>query len=418
MMRITITALGTRGDVQPMIALGKTIQKPGVEVRLIAGSNFEGWIKGHGLGFVPSLDMESLMNSDKGQTWSESSNNPLQEVQVMRALLHEHAHRMYLPMQECAPDTDFWIAGFTSEAYVQAVTEATGKGYLNAMLQPQYPTVSGEASVTPLVPTRNNPLNRLMGKFVERVLWSILKETTNTFRTSHLGLPPHTFGSYQKARRKAHTLFGFSPKVVPNAPDWDRICHICGYWFLDEAQQDSPSAELSAFLEAGDAPVYIGFGSMSHRDPQHTLNLILEALKHTRQRAVVASGWNSADLQVRSDQVLLVSSVSHNWLFPRVSAVVHHGGAGTTAAGLRAGKPTLIIPHMSDQPYWGRRVHELGVGAAPIPRHKLNVARLAAAITQITTDPAMRQRAEALGRHIRAEDGLKNTSDLIQQLSS
>jgi sterol 3beta-glucosyltransferase len=201
-------------------------------------------------------------------------------------------------------------------------------------------------------------------------------------------------------------LYGFSPHVVPRPADWPPNHHVTGYWFLDPDDGWQPPADLAAFLAAGPPPVYIGFGSMANRDPAEAAQIMLDALAQSGQRGVIASGWGGLTPSDLPDRVHMLSSIPHSWLFPRMAAVVHHGGAGTTAAGLRAGVPSIIVPFFGDQPFWGRRVAELGVGPVPIPRRKLTASALADAITRAVTDPAMRARAAALGEQIRAEDGI------------
>jgi UDP:flavonoid glycosyltransferase YjiC (YdhE family) len=163
--------------------------------------------------------------------------------------------------------------------------------------------------------------------------------------------------------------------------------------------------------------VYVGFGSMASRQPEETAALVLRALAETRQRAVMLSGWAGLRADQLPPSVLMVESVPHDWLFPRVSAVVHHGGAGTTAAGLRAGVPSILIPFFGDQAFWAERVRTLGVGPQPIPRRKLTAEGLAEAIRQAVTDEALRRRAVGLGATIRAEDGVGRAAALIDTLS-
>jgi sterol 3beta-glucosyltransferase len=421
-MRITVVALGTRGDVQPVIALSKGLQASGHAVTLIAGSNFADWIAGHGLGCLPSVDIEAVMSSDRGLTWTESSRNPMKQVQMMRELLNEHRAELYTPIMQSAASSDLLISGFTSEAFVQAVSQKSGVPYLSVLLQPQRPTSSGPAMPNPIVARGSSPLNRLMSSFIERVLWSVVAESVNELRTRHLQLPPHTAPTWIRVKLTAPTVYGFSRHVVPPASDWPSRTVVSGYWFLDEGVQWQPPPELAAFLAAGEPPVYIGFGSMSHRDPGATLSLILEAVRRSGQRALIATGWSSARAGDSADAlpstVLTIASAPHDWLFPRVSAVVHHGGAGTTAAGLRAGKPTMIIPHMSDQPYWGARVYALGVGVKPVPRHKLTAERLARGLHQLATDARLRDQARALGEQIRAERGVENAVRAIEQFGA
>jgi sterol 3beta-glucosyltransferase len=185
---------------------------------------------------------------------------------------------------------------------------------------------------------------------------------------------------------------------------------------LDEATDWTPPAALSKFLASGTPPVYIGFGSMGSRNPAETANLVLAALDRAGQRGILVSGWGGLSQAHLPDAVHMMESVSHSWLFPRVAAAVHHGGAGTTAAGLRAGVPSIVVPFFGDQLFWGQRVEKLGVGTAPIPRKKLTVENLARAIDQTVTDPVMRQQAANLGAKIQAEDGITNAVRIIESI--
>jgi len=162
--------------------------------------------------------------------------------------------------------------------------------------------------------------------------------------------------------------------------------------------------------------VYIGFGSMSSRNPEQTADLIIQALARTNQRAILLSGWGGLQKATIPDSIFMIDSVPHSWLFPRVSAVIHHGGASTTAAGLRAGVPSVVIPFFGDQPFWGQRIADLGVGTKPIPRKRLTVERLANGIQEAVTNEQMRQRAADLGKQIQAEDGIKSAVEIISQL--
>jgi UDP:flavonoid glycosyltransferase YjiC (YdhE family) len=414
-LRITIAALGTRGDVQPLIALGQGLRSAGHDVTMIAGSNFAGWVARHELRFVPSVDIEALMASEKGVAWSHSSDNPVKQVRMMRGLMNEYGQGMIDPIQTCAASAGLLISGFSAQSIVQTASEKSGVPCLNALLQPQYATRSGAASLTPVFPNRESIANRWLGTLAERIIWSVAAETTNRYR-SQLGLPPHNSTTFRRANYRTPAVMGFSRHVVPPAPDWPKDAALTGYWFLDEETGWSPPKELTAFLAAGPPPVYIGFGSMSHRDPQKTLDLIVAAVKRSGQRAVVAAGWAGLPAGSHAPEVCVVKSAPHHWLFPQVSAVVHHGGAGTTAAGLRAGRPTLIIPHLGDQPYWGRRVYQLGAGVKPLPRHKLTLQTLASRLDQLTRDTRIRDAAAALGEKIRAERGVDAAVATIDRL--
>ena len=404
-MRITIAALGTRGDVQPMLALATGLQAAGHSVRFVAGANFESWVRAHGFDFAASIDMEALMQSDAGTRWSQGGDNPMMQLRLMKRLVVEHGDAMLAPLLEHTPASDLLVSGFVGEPFIQTLSESTGVPYLNAYLQPYGFTRSAAASLTAITPRRDSLLNLLMNHVAARLVWSVSAETVNRLR-QRLALRPHSAGSYLRAVRHTPTLYGFSPHVVPRPADWGPEKVVTGYWFLDEDVGWQPPAALTAFLQAGPPPVYLGFGSMATRDPQATARLMVAAVERAGQRAIIGSGWSGLVDFAPPASVYVLDHAPHAWLFERVEAVVHHGGAGTTAAGLRAGRPTMVVPHMSDQPYWGRRVHELGVGVRPVPRHKLTVEALADGLARLTSDAALQATATALGAQIRAEDGV------------
>jgi sterol 3beta-glucosyltransferase len=210
-------------------------------------------------------------------------------------------------------------------------------------------------------------------------------------------------------------LSAYSPNIIPHSADWPDSVHVTGYFFLDTQADWQPSSELKAFLEAGDPPVYIGFGSMAGRNPEQLARLILEALAKSGQRGLLLTGWGGMRTELVPDNVFVVDSAPHSWLFPRMAAVVHHGGAGTTAEGLRAGVPTVIVPFVFDQPFWGARVKALGLGPDPIPQKNLTADRLAYAIRIAVTDSGMKQRANSYGVAIRAENGIGNAVKIIKR---
>jgi sterol 3beta-glucosyltransferase len=194
--------------------------------------------------------------------------------------------------------------------------------------------------------------------------------------------------------------------VISPPPDWPETAHVTGYFWLDTADGWQPPLALQAFLDAGAPPVYVGFGSMTGQDPEKLGTLVLDALHQCGQRGVLATGWGGLHTGQLPPDVFVLDSAPHAWLFPRMAAVVHHGGAGTTAEGLRAGVPSVIVPFIVDQPFWGARVRALGAGPAPVPLKKVTPARLTQAIHSAVTDAGMRQRAQQLGAVLRAEDGL------------
>jgi UDP:flavonoid glycosyltransferase YjiC (YdhE family) len=247
-------------------------------------------------------------------------------------------------------------------------------------------------------------------------LWWFLRPLINKARREVLDLPPFPLAGPPVAFfEKTPTLAGYSPLVIPPPPDWGANVHVTGYWFLDAVSGWQPPAALLDLLESGPPPVCVGFGSMSDGDAGQATEAVCRALEATGQRAVLLTGWGALGPTRPSDRVFVAEAVPHDWLYPRMAAVVHHGGAGATGAGLRAGIPSLAVPFAGDQFQWGQRLFELGVGPRPIPRHKLSAERLADALRRLVGDEGMRRRAAELGRAVRAEDGVGRAVRLLAQ---
>jgi UDP:flavonoid glycosyltransferase YjiC (YdhE family) len=230
-----------------------------------------------------------------------------------------------------------------------------------------------------------------------------------------LRLPRLPFsGPSARQLERTPLYYAYSPTVIPRPADWAERIHVTGFWFSDPPPGWTPPPDLVSFLESGPPPVYVGFGSMPSGSAEDTLKLILKALELSHQRCVLLSGWAGIGEDRKLPEYAFgVESVPHSWLFPRMRAVVHHGGAGTTGAGLRAGVPSIVTPFVADQPNWGRRVEALGVGPRAILFRELTADLLADAIRQATSDTVMRQRASAIGEQIRSEDGVGTTVDLF-----
>jgi sterol 3beta-glucosyltransferase len=261
--------------------------------------------------------------------------------------------------------------------------------------------------------------NWLTHTLFEQFAQQLTGRFTNRWRQEHLNLPPLPLRPWPYDTlhgRPAPKLYCFSPVVIPKPADWDEHAHITGYWFLNHPPKWRPPANLIDFLAAGPPPVYVGFGSMMPTNMQQTTELVLEALRQSGQRGILAQGWGGLEQPDLPNDVLMLQAAPHDWLFPRMAAVIHHGGAGTTAAGLRAGVPSVVVPFGADQPFWGKRIHELGAGPRPIPYRRLTTQRLKDAIGIAMADQAMRQRATKLGKQLQTEDGVTQAIGIIEQL--
>ncbi|MFN8529359.1 MAG: glycosyltransferase [Anaerolineae bacterium] len=420
-MKITIAASGTRGDVQPYVALGKGLSAAGHAVRFLTSDDFESLVAGTGMEYRSiGTSIEAIMQTPEWRATVESGNF-LKIMSRMSGEMKQRAHHLAQHMPALFEGTDLIVAGLGGlSAY--SIAEKLGVPLIQAYVFPITPTREFPSPLTPSLPmggALGGLPNRLSFAAMQQMLWQSGRLADVTIRRE-LGMSRSPmFGHYGALkRRRVPVLYGYSSHVLPRPSDWDDRTLITGYWFLDPPADWTPPADLTAFLQAGTPPVYVGFGSMGNRDPEETTRIALEALKQSGQRGVLASGWGGMSRSDLPDSVYMLSSIPHSWLFPRTAAVVHHGGAGTTAAGLRAGVPTIIVPFFGDQPFWGQRAAALGVGPAPIPKRRLSVERLAQAITQAVSDTTMRQRAASLGEQIRAEDGVAQAVAYIDRFSS
>ena len=265
------------------------------------------------------------------------------------------------------------------------------------------------------IPAFTRTYNRLSYKFVEQVMWQPFRPIIQKWRVSHLGLPKEGFFGPYKKLDDALTLHAYSSAVVPRPADWPTGHQTTGYWFLPPQDQWQPPADLIDFLQSGPAPVYIGFGSVVDGEPEKLAKLIVDAVQQSNVRCVLSAGWSNlmaADLP--NSIYLQQGDIPHAWLFEQMVGVVHHGGAGTTSAGLRAGKPALVVPYFADQHFWGGRVYNLGAGPKPIRRQKLTVNSLANGLTQLAKNRQIQENAAAIGQKLKSEDGIEHAIKLIK----
>ncbi len=414
---VTFIAYGTRGDVQPAVALGRALKQRGYTVRILAGANFANWIQQHDLVPLPTqIDMQALMASEGGRDWVEKGHNPVMQMRLMRQLLDKHGMQIASDAWDACQGSDLLISSFTSDVYAVSMAQKLGIAHVSAPLQPTlFTTKDGRVLLNAPLPNRTSRINYYFGKlFIETAAWSLYGDIANRTRSELLGLPAQTRAENRADRQKMTIIHGYSPHVVPHPNDWPDNFYTAGYWFLAENEQWQPPGNLLDFLGKGSPPVAIGFGSMMGRNPQKMNEIVLEAVQMSGQRAILLSGWAGLGEMQLPQTVLQLPAAPHSWLFPQMAAVVHHGGAGSTAAGLRAGVPSILVPHFADQPFWGQRVAALGAGPKAIMRPRLTAHKLADAIDTAVSNQTMRQKAAALGKAIRAEDGIGRAVDLIE----
>ena len=412
-MRIVILTAGSRGDVQPYVGLGVGLQRAGHQVCLPAPETFRGLITQAGLEFtsVRGLDPQELLRLPQVQALVRKAGHPSAMLAILR-IAQRYLADIIDEFWSSSEGADLLVASTTAFCALDCA-EKRGIEYVYAPQQPIEPTRAFPSPfLAPWGVRLDTALNRLTYYFQWFALWQVFRVAINNWRRQ-MNLPPRSAIGYLRRLREQVTVYGFSPSILPAPTDWPPHHHVTGYWFLDEPPGWQPPADLVRFLESGRPPVYVGFGSMGENDPTRMTRLVLEALGRSGQRGLLFSGWSGLGNLSLPKTVYRLDSIPHSWLFPRVAAVVQHGGMGTTAAALRAGVPTAIIPLGGDQPFWARRVAQLGVGVHCAPFSRITAAQLAAALNRVTADSALRRRAAALGAKISAERGVERAVALI-----
>lgn len=406
-MRLTILALGSRGDVQPFVALGEALSQVGYQVRIATHSIFKEFVRQYDLDFAPvEGNPQAIVSGEQGRIWLESERNPLKFASGFRELMGPVLRQAMRDGLQACQGAEALVFGGPAYYIGYSLAKKLSIPYIQAYLQPVHPTGNFPSALFPTSIKGGQLFNKLSHFLGGALFWQLLVPVVNDARRDYLNLPPLSrMGPFPEMQREQRpVLYGFSPAVLPRPHDWGDWIHVTGYWFLDQADW-TPPGDLEHFLAQGQAPVYIGFGSMANRDPERMAEIVLEALNRTGQRGLLMTGWGGLSQADLPAHVFMLEAAPHSWLFPQMAAVMHHGGAGTTAAGLRAGKPSIIVPFFGDQGFWGDRIAALGVGPEPIGQRELSAARLSQAIEGVVQDAAMQDRARRLGERIRREDG-------------
>jgi sterol 3beta-glucosyltransferase len=415
-MRISILALGTRGDIQPSLALAQTLAGRGHAVRFISHPGFAGLAGGRGVEFCPLAAMQGELASPIGKDLFAKGLAPFRSFRATAALAKRYS--LEWSRQSCALATGSdCVIGTTFTAFTAATL---GKQrtipFIQAFFQPILPTRAFSSIFLPKLPVSAGLVNWLTHQIFNQILWSLLRplasEAARELWPSER-LPLRTPLRSTKIPSRP-TLLAFSRHVVPPPADWDASVHVTGYWFLERSPDWQPSAELIRFLTSGPPPVYVGFSSMTLKDPAATVALVLAAAEKAKCRLVLDAGWGGLRPADPPDWVFSVSDIPHDWLFPRMAAIVHHGGAGTVGEILRAGRPSIAIPFVADQPFWGRRLADLGVAASPLPFRSLKADCLAKGIECCLHDLAIQAEAARFQALIAAEEGARKAAELIE----
>ncbi|KAJ6262040.1 Sterol 3-beta-glucosyltransferase [Drechslerella dactyloides] len=439
-LNIVIQIIGSRGDVQPFVALGKVLKNnpPYHRVRIATHATFQKFVEENDLEFFSiggdPAELMAFMVKNPGLMpgWDSLKQG---DVPKRRKAMYEmligswrsciEGGNGLTPQNTLVPNggvgpegvfiADAIIANPPSFAHIHCAERLAIPLHL-MFTMPWSPTQSFPHPLANIRSsnTEANITNFLTYTMVDMMTWQGLGDLVNKFREKTLGLDPIStmWAPGMILRLKVPHTYCWSPALIPKPQDWGDHIKISGFYFLDLANNYTPPDDLAAFLDAGPPPVYIGFGSIVVDDPNHLTNMIFEAIKITGVRALVSKGWGGlgGDSLEIPENVFMLGNCPHDWLFKKVACVVHHGGAGTTAIGVALGKPTVIVPFFGDQPFWGSMVNRAGAGPPPVPFKELTAEKLAESIT-FALSPEAQMAAGAIADKIKQEQGTVTGTD-------
>jgi len=407
-MQVAIITIGTRGDIQPYIALGQGLQAAGYEVKVVTFQAFESFVRSSGLDFAAvSGDLASLMTMDWTQSQIESGGKSMGSLGRVAQDAEGLLVQLMTDCLQACQGAEVVMGSVVGGLAGQAVAQKLGVSYWSVYLQPLDRTIAfpNSFSLFPMPPrwllVGKRAYNWTTHVFSARLFWLLFGKVLNRARQKALHLAAFS------RKQRYPTLYGYSPTVLPKPANWDERITVTGYWFLDQAETWEPPGALEQFLASGAPPISIGFGSMAGRSAKKVLPLFLEAAFRSGQRVVLLAKREDVEGLEMSENVFCIESVPHDWLFPRMAAVVHHGGAGTTGAAFRAGVPQIVLPFIADQHFWAQRIAELGVGPEPLKHKKLSVEQALQAVRTVMQDKAMLKRAGKLGEQVQQEHGVE-----------
>jgi sterol 3beta-glucosyltransferase len=402
-MRILIAAAGSRGDIAPYTGLGAALRRAGYDVALATTDTFAPLVRAAGLEF----------RSLPGDTRPRGDVTDRRELMRTAAAFLTELGRGFADAVD--DGTDLLLLSTTTAPLGWHLTEATGIPSLGVYLQPTAPTGDFPPVVTN-ARSLGRLANRATGRFALRMVDRLCTQAVTELR-HRLQLPPASPSAMRRRQEQANwpVLHGFSTALVPRPRDWRSGMKVVGTWWPHHDAAERLPADLEDFLHAGPRPVLIGFGSMAAGDGERLSEIAVRALRRTGLRGILQSG--GAGLAADGDDVLTIGDVPHALLFPRLAAVVHHAGAGTSAAALRAGIPAVTVPVTGDQPFWAGRLAALGAATDPIPFRSLTAEQLAGALDRVAHQQAYTRAAATAAQHMATEDGAGQALKEIQQLT-
>ncbi len=402
-MRTVILTIGSRGDVEPYVALARRMADAGFDVSVATHRRMHEFVAAQGLTARPVAgDPRELLQQSAGHTWLESAGNPMRLLAGLEPLIEQVLQQGYEDCVEACRDAELILASWLAVVPALAIARDSGARVIPTYTLPAFPTGAYPSVFLPFEFSLGKSGNRLSHYLAKQAYWNMFRRKFDDMRRRG-GEFPRLARRVGEAMTRGPALLGMSPSIVPAARG-DPV-QPTGFWVPNAGETWIPPPELLDFLAAGPPPVCIGFGSMTARAPEQLAAIVRDAVRAAGKRAIVLTGWGAIASIVPERDLFVMEEAPHGWLLPRVSLMVHHGGPGTVGACVRAGIPSITVPFFADQRFWGSRLYALGLSPRPLPRSKLSADRLARLIQEATGDPGFAQRAARVAQHIALEDG-------------
>lgn len=415
---ISILAAGTRGDVQPPAAFCRELAGRGHEVRLVAHTEFADLLDGSAVTLKPLIGNihEELASADARRFFADGG-NPFTFMKWFFDVAKKYTAETTPLVRDYVKGSDIIVGTGLLDYFSTAVGRALGIKAAHAYMQPFLPSREFPCALFK-PPPFDMPgwLNKLETQAYFETTWAGGRSVAKLMHKM-LGLPPPSwrYPAYAELNVGQPYMMAYSEQILPRPGDWPAHVDVTGFWFLDTPSSWKPPEDLVRFIQSGSPPIYAGFGSMVMKDPKATVNAVLQALKANNARGVISAGWSGYKPADLPDTVFAVDSVPHDWLMPKMAASIHHGGAGTTGAALRAGIPQIVVPFLGDQFFWGLQVEKRGLGPKALPHDRLDAEALGKAMNAALNDRSMRSCAANAGECVRAENGAARAADIIER---
>ncbi len=418
--KITILTIGTSGDVNPFIALGHELKNEGFEVTIATNDEFKSLIESYGLAFSTVVgDVRSSMQADKVKKSIEGGGQSKEFFDSLMEEAEPHFEKTLLQFKDACSHADVVISSALTLHFAHFLTDYFDIPLVFCSVNPAGPTsefhhVLADPPKGPKL--MHSAYNKTTHKILTEVVWKYVKPKIERSWNKHM--PPMKFPKSDplaKAFEKKLPLIlmAYSPTLLPKPKDWSILQHVTGYWNLPVSEAYIPPKEIVDFIEAGDTPIYVGFGSMNNPTDKMLSESIIPAIKTLKQRAIVMDDGTDLSAYRDDKDILIIKYADFNWLFPKMKAIIHHGGVGTTGIGIQAGAPTLIVSFIPDQRFWGWRLAQMGAMPNPIPKKTLNSAVFLERLTDLINNIEYKNKTQDLSLSMQKENGTATAVDLI-----